>query len=43
MNKINKLDNINKKPWNNKEVKYPDADPDEYANQNFSFAKNDNQ
>jgi lysine 2,3-aminomutase len=34
-----KMDIIMKKPWNNEEVKYPDADPDEYANQNFSFAK----
>ena len=40
---FNKMDVIMKKPWNNEEVKYPDADPDEYANQNFSFAKNDNQ
>lgn len=38
-----KMDVILKKPWNNEEVKYPDADPDEYANQKFSFAKNDNQ
>ena len=34
-----KMDIIMKKPWNNEKVKYPDADPDEYANQNFSFAK----
>jgi len=34
-----KMDIIMKKPWNNEEVKYPDADPDEYTNQNFSFAK----
>jgi len=33
-----KMDIIMKKPWNNEEVKYPDADPDEYANQNFSFS-----
>jgi len=32
-------DIIMKKPWNNEEVKYPDANPDEYANQIFSFAK----
>jgi len=32
------MDIIMKKPWNNEEVKYPDADPDEYANQNFSFS-----
>ena len=30
---------ILKKPWNNKDVEYPDADSDEYANQRFSFAK----
>jgi len=40
---LKKMDIIMKKPWNNEEVKYPDADPDEYANQNFSFAKNDSQ
>ena len=34
-----KMDIIMKKPWSNEEVKYPDADPDEYANQNFSFSK----
>jgi lysine 2,3-aminomutase len=33
-------DVILKKPWSDEEVKYPDADPDEYANPNFSFAKN---
>ena len=32
-------DLILKKPCNDEEVKYPDADPDEYANQNFSFEK----
>ena len=32
-------DVILKKPWSDEEVKYPDADPDEYANPNFSFAK----
>jgi len=30
---------VMKKPWNNEEVNYPDADPDEYANTDFSFAK----
>jgi KamA family protein len=34
------LDVILKKPWSHEEVKYPDADPDEYANPKFSFAKN---
>jgi lysine 2,3-aminomutase len=32
-------DVILKKPWSEEQVKYPDADPDEYANPNFSFAK----
>lgn len=32
-------DVILKKPWSDEEVKYPDADPDEYANPYFSFAK----
>jgi KamA family protein len=32
-------DVILKKPWSHEEVKYPDADPVEYANPNFSFAK----
>lgn len=32
-------DVILKKPWSDEQVKYPDADPDEYANPNFSFAK----
>ncbi len=27
------------KPWSHEEVKYPDADPDAYANPDFSFAK----
>ncbi len=30
---------VMKKPWNNEEVNYPDADPDEYAKTDFSFAK----
>jgi KamA family protein len=34
-------DVILKKPWSDEEARYPDADPDEYANQNFSFAKKD--
>ncbi len=33
------IDIIMKKPWNNEEGKYPDADPDEYSNKDFSFAK----
>ncbi len=33
------MDIIMKKPWDNEEVNYPDADPDEYANQDFSFLK----
>jgi len=32
-------DIVMKKPWSNEKVTYPDADPDEYASQNFSFAK----
>ncbi len=28
-----------KKPWNGEEVRYPDADMDEYKNGDFSFAK----
>jgi lysine 2,3-aminomutase len=32
-------DVILKKPWSNEQVKYPDADPDQYANPYFSFAK----
>jgi len=32
-------DVIMKKPWSGEEVRYPDADPDQYANQKFSFAK----
>jgi lysine 2,3-aminomutase len=27
------------KPWSGEEVRYPDADPEEYTNQKFSFAK----
>ena len=30
---------VMKKPWSGETVRYPDADPDEYARQNFSFAK----
>lgn len=33
-------DIVMKKPWSEEKVRYPDADPDEYASQNFSFAKN---
>lgn len=33
-------DIVMKKPWSGEKVRYPDADPDEYANKNFSFAKN---
>ncbi len=33
-------DIVMKKPWSDEKVRYPDADPDEYANKNFSFAKN---
>jgi KamA family protein len=32
-------DVILKKPWSQEQVNYPDADADEYANPNFSFAK----
>jgi len=32
-------DIVLKKPWSGDAVKYPDADPVEYANPNFSFAK----
>jgi KamA family protein len=32
-------DVVMKKPWSGEKVRYPDADPDEYANPNFSFAK----
>jgi len=32
-------DIVMKKPWSGEEVRYPDADLDEYANQNFSFTK----
>jgi KamA family protein len=32
-------DVIMKKPWSGEEVRYPDADLDQYANQKFSFAK----
>ena len=32
-------DYILKKPWNGMEVAYPDADPDVYNSQSFSFAK----
>lgn len=32
-------DVILKKPWSDEQIRYPDADPDEYANPNFSFAK----
>ncbi len=32
-------DIILKKPWNDETVKYPDADPEQYANQRFSFAR----
>jgi KamA family protein len=32
-------DVILKKPWSDEQVKYPDADPDEYANPYFSFAR----
>ena len=32
-------DVVMKKPWSNEKVRYPDADPDEYASQNFSFTK----
>lgn len=32
-------DIILRKPWNDEEVRYPDADPDEYACPNFSFGR----
>ncbi len=32
-------DYILKKPWNGKEVRYPDADPDTYGQEMFSFKK----
>jgi len=32
-------DIIMRKPWSNEKVRYPDADPNEYASQNFSFTK----
>jgi len=32
-------DIVMKKPWSNEKVRYPDADPNEYASQNFSFTK----
>lgn len=32
-------DYILKKPWNDKEVSYPDADPDVYASDSFAFSK----
>jgi hypothetical protein len=32
-------DLILRKPWSQEEVKYPDANPDEYDRPNFSFAK----
>ncbi len=32
-------DLILKKPWNDEEVPYPDADPEQYANAQFSFAR----
>ena len=32
-------DVILKKPWSDEQVRYPDADPDQYANPNFSFAR----
>ena len=32
-------DVVMKKPWSGETVKYPDADPDEYADPYFSFAK----
>ncbi|MFC1812124.1 KamA family radical SAM protein [Thermodesulfobacteriota bacterium] len=35
----NGTDLILKKPWNDEEIKYPDADPEKYANPNFSFAR----
>ncbi len=40
-NVVGKQDNniILKKPWSNEEVKYPDADPEQYNNARFSFFK----
>jgi len=32
-------DIVMEKPWSNEKVRYPDADPNEYASQNFSFTK----
>ena len=32
-------DIVMKKPWSGEKVRYPDADTDEYADPNFSFAK----
>jgi lysine 2,3-aminomutase len=32
-------DIVMKKPWSGEKVRYPDADPDEYASQSFSFSK----
>jgi lysine 2,3-aminomutase len=32
-------DVILKKPWSDEQIKYPDADPDQYANPYFSFAE----
>jgi hypothetical protein len=32
-------DVVLKKTWNGQEVAYPDADPDGYADQGFSFKK----
>jgi len=32
-------DIVMRKPWSGEKVRYPDADPDEYASQNFSFTK----
>jgi lysine 2,3-aminomutase len=32
-------DIVMKKPWSGEEVRYPDADPNTYANQYFSFTK----
>jgi len=32
-------DIVMKKPWSGETVRYPDADPDAYASQNFSFTK----
>ena len=35
----NGTDLVLKKPWNDEKVRYPDADPEQYANPNFSFAR----